>query len=144
MNETVYEIDFGELTKHLNNINPGRHSLVKRDEGTPRSCSDPLSFASFLAFALAVANLMMGMGRRRKRSASCGNMARKHLSLAVADVYHVVMSSEELSSSECRQLAYCQLGRRLSTFGKTGQIVAEGTSLIDEGVSQYIKVNTNH
>ena len=68
--------DFHQLSSCLQNnrllsgfLSGGEeHSLVKREEGTARSCSDPLSFASFLAFALAVANLMMGNGRRRRSS----------------------------------------------------------------------------
>ena len=141
MNVTFYEINFGGLTSQLDDIPLSTHNLVKREEGTPRSCSDPLSFASFLAFALAVANLMMGQGKRRKRSVSCDNNAKKQLTVAVAEVYQVVMASEDIRTRECKQLAYCHLGRRLSTYGKTGQIIGQGTSLIDEEVYQYIKVS---
>ena len=42
------------------------HSEVARvEEGTPRSCSDPFSIFAFLAFALAVMDLMMEMMRKR-------------------------------------------------------------------------------
>ena len=33
--------------------------ISEEEAGAARTCSDPLSFASFLAFALAVSNLVM-------------------------------------------------------------------------------------
>ena len=42
------------------------HSLDNLEEGTPRSgCSDPFSIFAFLAFALALMDLMMEMNRKR-------------------------------------------------------------------------------
>ena len=41
----------------------GNHLIEKRDMGSDRSasCTDPFAIFSFLAFALAVANLVMNM-----------------------------------------------------------------------------------
>ena len=39
--------------------------VAQVEEGTPRSCSDPFSIFAFLAFALAVMDLMMEMMRKR-------------------------------------------------------------------------------
>ena len=64
--------------------------ISQEEAGEARACSDPLSFASFLAFALAVSNLVMNnMRKRRKRSVKCRAERRleERLEQAVATVF---------------------------------------------------------
>ena len=121
----------------------GHHRVVKREEGSARSCSDPLSFASFLAFALAVANLMMGNGRRRKKRspATCLDRDLKDdLIMATSTIITGVVFSYDESGGFCRSRTLCDTGKQLRQFGRVGRLMAEGTELLDRGVSQGIKV----
>ena len=121
----------------------GHHRVVKREEGSARSCSDPLSFASFLAFALAVANLMMGNGRRRKKRspATCIDRDLKDdLIMATSTIITGVVFSYDESGGFCRSRTLCDTGKQLRQFGRVGRLMAEGTELLDRGVSQGIKV----
>ena len=73
---------------HLLSVTPW--PISQEEAGEARACSDPLSFASFLAFALAVSNLVMNnMRKRRKRSVKCGAERRleERLEQAVATVF---------------------------------------------------------
>ena len=118
------------------------HSFVKREDGTARSCSDPLSFASFLAFALAVANLMMGNGgRRKKRSPSCVDRDLKDdLIRSTATIVTGVVTSYDESGGFCRSRTLCDTGNRLRHFGRVGRLMAEGSELLDSEISEGIKV----
>ena len=119
----------------------GHHRLVKREEGTARSCSDPLSFASFLAFALAVANLMMGRRRRRRRSPTCLDRDLKEdLIMATSTVITGVVASYDESGGFCRSRTLCDTGARLRQLGGVGRLMAEGSELLDPGISQAIQV----
>ena len=121
----------------------GHHRVVKREEGSARSCSDPLSFASFLAFALAVANLMMGNGRRKKKRspATCIDRDLKDdLIMATSTIITGVVFSYDESGGFCRSRTLCDTGKQLRQFGRVGRLMAEGTELLDRGVSQGIKV----
>ena len=119
----------------------GHHRLVKREEGTARSCSDPLSFASFLAFALAVANLMMGRRRRRRRSPTCLDRDLKEdLIMATSTVITGVVASYDESGGFCRSRTLCDTGARLRQLGRVGRLMAEGSELLDPGISQAIQV----
>ena len=120
----------------------GHQRLVKREEGTARSCSDPLSFASFLAFALAVANLMMGNGRRRKkRSATCVDRDLKEdLIMATSTIITGVVFSYDESRDLCRSRTLCDTGKQLRQFGPVGKLMAEGTQLLETEISEGIKV----
>merc|ERR1712113_635453 len=147
MNTTIYEITIDDSVLHLlsysiQNRNRGHH-ITKREEGTGRSCSDPLSFASFLAFALAVANLMMnGGGKRRKReTASCFDESMyKNLTLSTSIVMNEIISEKEWADRSCWQLNLCKVGKKLSTLGKTGQLIGRGTRLLGEETSQFIEL----
>lgn len=123
---------------------PGEHNLVKREEGTARSCSDPLSFASFLAFALAVANLMMGNGRRRKRSSSenfcIDRDLKEDLIMSTSTIVTGVVFSFDQSRESCRERILCDTGRQLRHYGEVGQLMADATDLLSDEVHDTIKV----
>ena len=120
------------------------HSVVRREEGTGRSCSDPLSFASFLAFALAVANLMMGNGRRRKKRSPAACLERDlkdDLIMATSTILTGAVFSYDESGGFCRRRrTLCDTGNQLRQFGEVGRLMAEGTELLDKGISEGIKV----
>ena len=122
----------------------GLSRLVKREEGTARSCSDPLSFASFLAFALAVANLMMGNGRRRKKRSPAACLERDlkdDLIMATSTILTGAVFSYDESGGFCRRRrTLCDTGNQLRQFGDVGRLMAEGTELLDKGISEGIKV----
>ena len=107
-----------------------------------RSCSDPLSFASFLAFALAVANLMMGQGgRRKKRAPTCVDRDLKEdLIMATSTIITGVVFSYDESGGLCRGRTLCDTGKQLRQFGEVGRLMAEGAELLDAGISEGIKV----
>ena len=53
-------------SKNLHCIYSDKNEASKMEEGTPRSgCTDPFSIFAFLAFALAVMDLLMEMQRKR-------------------------------------------------------------------------------
>ena len=122
----------------------GHSRLVKREEGTARSCSDPLSFASFLAFALAVANLMMGNGRRRKKRSPAACLERDlkdDLIMATSTILTGAVFSYDESGGFCRRRrTLCDTGNQLRQFGEVGRLMAEGTELLDKGINEGIKV----
>ena len=150
MNTTIYEITIDDSVQHILSYaiqdKSRGHHIIKREEGTGRSCSDPLSFASFLAFALAVANLMMngGGGKRRKReSRSCVDESiYKNLTMATSIVMNQIMSEKEQTEKSCKQQNLCIVGEKLSTLGKTGLLIGRGTKLLGEETSQFIEVIT--
>ena len=121
------------------------HTVVRREEGTGRSCSDPLSFASFLAFALAVANLMMGQGRRRKRSVPEGSCIdrdlKEDLIMSTSTIVTGVVYSYDQSVGACRERILCHTGRQLRQYGEVGQLMAEATDLLDHDISDAIQVH---
>ena len=120
-----------------------KHNLVKREEGTPRSCSDPLSFASFLAFALAVSNLMMGRKRKRRSLVKCEHKEWTHnTTQATSSVIAAIISSQNMLDKDCRTQVHCQAGRELSRHGKVGSLIAEGSHLLGSSVYNSIQVYT--
>ena len=134
MSATEYEISF--------NNEAFIHHLEKREEGTPRSCSDPLSFASFLAFALAVSNLIMNNMKRRKRSVSCHHREWKQNStLAASAVVTSLISSQNFDDEDCKEHIYCQTGRELSKLGLPGSFIADGTHLMGHKFYRSIQVS---
>ena len=134
MSSTEYEISF--------NNEAFIHHLEKREEGTPRSCSDPLSFASFLAFALAVSNLIMNNMKRRKRSVSCQHREWKQNStLAASAVVTSLISSQNFDDEDCKEHIYCQTGRELSKLGLPGSFIADGTHLMGHKFYRSIQVS---
>ena len=112
---------FSILTADLSNLvnRPSEHNLVKRDEGTGRSCSDPLSFASFLAFALAVANLMMGQGRRRKKRSCLAQDLKEDLIMSTSTILTGVVFSYDQSRLHCRGRVLCDTGRQLRNMAQS-------------------------
>ena len=140
----LYEINFNNITEASNkNLfqlfhDSYSHNIVKREEGTPRSCSDPLSFASFLAFALAVANLMMN--KRQKRSVACDykSIEKQNLTLATSTVIYGIVSSQYVNDENCMEFTNCWIGEELSKLGKVGKLMAEATHLF--GSSRYDEI----
>ena len=147
MSETLYEISLlnSELQQTIIGFNHSEHNVFKREAGTPRSCSDPLSFASFLAFALAVSNLMMnaGGGRRKRRSVMCeerSGEARDRVSETMSIILTGVIASQRVSDQKCQQYFFCKIGNHLSTFDKVGDIMSEATQLLGKDIYTNIKV----
>ena len=137
MNAVEYEIHIKE--KSILDT----HNLVKREEGTPRSCSDPLSFASFLAFALAVSNLMMGRKRKRRSTDICQHKEwSQNSTQATSSVIAAILSTQNMLDKDCRTQAHCQAGRELSRLGKVGSLIAEGSQLLGNSVHNSIQVFT--
>jgi hypothetical protein len=67
-NQTVSNLIEGWLSssKNLQCSYSDQNQTSKMEEGTPRSgCTDPFSIFAFLAFALAVMDLLMEMQRKR-------------------------------------------------------------------------------
>ena len=144
----LYEISLDNITDGPNNNllrlfhDSNFHNIVKREEGTPRSCSDPLSFASFLAFALAVSNLMMGK-KRKKRSMVCNNnksIEKQNLTLATSTVIHGIMTSQYVIDKNCSEFTNCWIGEELSKLGKVGKLMAKATHLFGSSIYDDIEV----
>ena len=143
----LYEISFDNITEVSNNNlfklfhDSNSHNIVKREEGTPRSCSDPLSFASFLAFALAVSNLMMGK-KRKKRSVVCNNKSieKQNLTLATSTVIHGIVASQHVIDEKCQTFTNCWIGEELSKLGKVGKLMAKATHLFGSSTYDDIQV----
>lgn len=106
----------------------------RREAGSPRSCSDPFAFASFLAFTLALANLVMNMnGRRRRRAAGCEEN-RPSLAGLVDSTAELLAGLAGGPGGQCGRAArVCRAGAQLHTrHGEMGRLVAElGGQLLD-------------
>ena len=118
--------------------------ISEEEAGEARACSDPLSFASFLAFALAVSNLLMNqMPRRKKRSARCGAEQRleERLGEAVTTVFTGMLRAQRAGEEEGRRGAHTAIGEQLARLGRPGGIMVNATKLFGEDVFTDVKVN---
>lgn len=114
--------------------------ISEEEAGEARACSDPLSFASFLAFALAVSNLLMNqMPRRKKRSARCEAEQRleERLGRAVTTIFTGMLRGQR----EVRRGAHRTIGEELARLGRPGAIMVNATKLFGEDVFMDVKVN---
>ena len=118
--------------------------ISQEEAGEARACSDPLSFASFLAFALAVSNLVMNnMRKRRKRSVKCGAEQRleERLEQAVTTVFTGMLRSQRAGEEE-RVATLRDIGERLARLGRPGAIMINATKLFGEDVFTDVKVSS--
>ena len=119
--------------------------ISQEEAGEARACSDPLSFASFLAFALAVSNLVMNnMKRRRKRSVKCGAEQRleERLEQAVTTVFTGMLRSQRAGEEEERVASLRDIGEKLARLGRPGAIMVNATKLFGEDVFTDVKVSS--
>ena len=118
--------------------------ISQEEAGEARACSDPLSFASFLAFALAVSNLVMNNMRRRRRSVKCAAEQRleERLEQAVTTVFTGMLRSQRAGEEEERVASLRDIGERLARLGQPGAIMVNATKLFGEDVFADVKVPT--
>ena len=125
--------------------------ISEEEAGEARACSDPLSFASFLAFALAVSNRLMNqMRRRKKRSARCEAEQRleERLGRAVTTIFTGMLRGQRGEGEvrrgeegEVRRGAHRAIGEELARLGRPGAIMVNATKLFGEDVFMDVKVN---
>ena len=83
----------------------------------------------------------MGNGGRKKRSPTCVDRDLKEdLIRATSTIITGVVFSFDESGGFCRSRTLCDTGKQLRQFGPVGRLMAEGTELLDTGISEGIKV----